>query len=79
MTKNFPKLVKQKDTQVQEAQRVPNKMDPKWTTPRYIIIIMAKLKGKKESHKKKKLTCKGAHIRLLSELSTNITGQKGLA
>ena len=29
MNKNFPNLEKEKDTQVQEAQRVPNKLDPK--------------------------------------------------
>ena len=29
MTKNFPNLVKKKDTQVQEAQGVPNKRNPK--------------------------------------------------
>ena len=28
MTENFLKLVKEKVTQVQEAQRVPNKLDP---------------------------------------------------
>ena len=38
--------MKEKDTQVQEAQRVPNKMDPKRPTSRYIIIKMAKLKDK---------------------------------
>ena len=27
MTENFPNLVKEKDTQVQEAQRAPDKMD----------------------------------------------------
>ena len=26
MTKNFPNLVKEKDTQVQEAQRIPDKL-----------------------------------------------------
>ena len=35
-----------KDIQVQEAQRVPNKLDPKRTTPRYIIIKMPKVKDK---------------------------------
>ena len=29
MTENFPNLVKKIDIQVQEAQRVPNKMNPK--------------------------------------------------
>ena len=32
MTENFPNLVKEKDTQVQEVQRIPNKMDPKRPT-----------------------------------------------
>ena len=35
---NFSNLVKGKDIQVQEAERVPNKMEPKKTTPRHIII-----------------------------------------
>ena len=38
MTENFPNLVKEKDTQVQEAQRVPNKMNQKRPTLRHIII-----------------------------------------
>ena len=32
--------------QVQEAQKVPNKMDPKRTTPRHIMIKMPKVKDK---------------------------------
>ena len=39
-------MVKEIDIQVQEAQRVPNKMDPKRTTLRHIIIKMAKVKDK---------------------------------
>ena len=38
MTENFPNLVKEKDTQVQETQRVSNKLDPKRPTLRHIII-----------------------------------------
>ena len=44
MKENFPNLVKEIDRQVQEAQRVPNKLDPKKTTPRHIIIKMLKVK-----------------------------------
>ena len=44
MKENFPNLVKEIDIQVQEAQRVPNKMGPKRTTPRHIIIKMPKVK-----------------------------------
>ena len=42
----FPNLVKEIDIQVQEAQRVQNKLDPKRTTPRHIIIKMPKVKEK---------------------------------
>ena len=43
---NFPNLVKEIDMQVQEAQRVPNKMDAKRPMPRNIIIKMPKVKDK---------------------------------
>ena len=46
MTENFPDLVKEIDIVVQEAQRVPNKMDPKRPIPRHIIIKMSKVKDK---------------------------------
>ena len=46
MTKIFPNLVKGKYTQVQEAQRVPNELEPKRPRPRHIIIKMARLKDK---------------------------------
>ena len=46
MTENFPNLVKEKVTQVQEAQRVPNNLDPKKPTLRHIIIKMTRLKDK---------------------------------
>ena len=35
MKENFPNLVKEIDIQVQEAQRVLNKLGPKRTTPRH--------------------------------------------
>ena len=46
MKENFPNLSKEIDTQVQEAQRVPNKLNSKRTTPRHIIITMPKVKDK---------------------------------
>ena len=46
MTKNFPTLVKEKDIQVQEAQRAANKIDSKRPKPRHIKIKMAKVKNK---------------------------------
>ena len=44
MKENFPNLVKEIDMQVQEAQRVPNKMDAKRPTSRHSISKMPKVK-----------------------------------
>ena len=46
MTENFLNLMKEKVTEVQEAQRVPNKLDPKKPIPRHIIIKMTRLEDK---------------------------------
>ena len=46
MAENVPNLVKEKDAQVREAHRIPNKMNPKRPTPRHIIIKMPKVKDK---------------------------------
>ena len=50
MKENFPNLVKEIDVQeVQEAQRVPEKLDPRRNTPRHIIIILTKSKIRRDS------------------------------
>ena len=46
MKENFPKLMKEIDMQVQEAQRIPNKMDANKPTSRHIIIKMPTVKDK---------------------------------
>ena len=43
---NFPNLMREKVTQIQESQRVPNKRNPKRPTARHIIIKMAKFQDK---------------------------------
>ena len=72
MKENFPNLVKEIDVQVQEAQRVPNKMDAKRTTPRQIIYV-PKVKDKerilKTAREKQKVTYKGVLIRLSADFS----------
>ena len=59
--------------QVQEAQRVPNKMDTKRPTPRHIIIKMPKVKDKerilKAAKEKQIITYKGVPIRLSDDFS----------
>ena len=49
MKEIFPNLVKVIDMQVQEEQKVPNKIDAKRPTSKHIIIKMPKLKIKRES------------------------------
>ena len=44
---NFPDLAKEIDFwEVQEAQRVHKKLDPRRNTPRHIIITLPKIKDK---------------------------------
>ena len=73
MKENFPNLVSEIDIEVQEAQRVPNKLDPKRTTPRHIIIKMPKVKDKerilKAAREKQRVTYKGVPVRLSADLS----------
>ena len=46
MAENFPNLGNEIDIQIQEARRVPNKMNTKRSSPRHVIIKMPKLKDK---------------------------------
>ena len=63
MKENFSNLVKELDMQVQDAQRVPNKLDPRRNTPRHIIITLPKIKDKerilKAARENKSVTYKG--------------------
>ena len=76
MKENFPDLVKEIDMQVQEAQRVPNKMDAYMLTPRHIIITMPKVKDKerilKAAREKETVTYKGVPLRLSADFSKEI-------
>ena len=72
MKENFPNLAKEIDFQeVQEAQRVPNKWDPRRNTPRHIIITFPKMKQKERileaARGKDTVTYKGVPIRLISQ------------
>ena len=50
MKENFPNLAKEIDFQeVQEAQRLPKKLDSRRNTPRHIIITYPRLKIRRES------------------------------
>ena len=59
--------------EVQEAQRVPKKLDPRKHTPRHVIITSPKIKEKervlKAAREKERVTYKGVPIRLSADFS----------
>ena len=71
MKENFPNLVKEIDIEVQEAQRVPNKMDAKKTITRHIKIKMPKVKERilKAAREKGRVTYKVVPVRLSANFS----------
>ena len=60
-------------TQVQETQRVPNRINPRQKTPRHILIKLTEIKHKekilKAAREKQQVTHKGIPIRIPAELS----------
>ena len=74
LKENFPSLAKEIDFQeVQEAQRVPMKWDPRKHTPRHMIIKLPKIQDKerilKAEREKETVTYKGVPIRLSADFS----------
>ena len=60
-------------TQVQETQRVPNRINSRQNTPRNILIKLTKIKHKeqisKAAREKQQITHKGIPIRITAHLS----------
>ena len=48
IAENFPKIGKEIGTQVQETQRVPNRINARRNTPRHILIKLTKIKHKEQ-------------------------------
>ena len=73
INENFPKMGKEIATQVQETQRVPNRINPRQNTPRCILIKLMKIKHKeqilKAGREKQQITHKGIPIRITADLS----------
>ena len=69
---NFPNMGKEIVNQVQEAQRVPYRINPRRNTPRHILIKLSKINYKekilKAARDKKQITYKGIPIRLTADL-----------
>ena len=74
MKENFPNLAKEIDFQeVQEAHRVPKKLDPRRNTPGHIIITLPNIKHKerilKAARENEMVTYKGVPIRPSADFS----------
>ena len=81
MKGNFHNLPKEIDFQeVQEAQRAPQKLDPRRNTPRHIIITLPKMKQKERileaAREKETVTYKGLPIRLLADFAKETLKQE---
>ena len=71
---NFPNLAKEVDFQeVQEAHKVPKKLDPRKYIPKHTIITLLKIKDKERilqaAKEKETVTNKGVPIRLSADFS----------
>ena len=70
---NFPNVEKETVNQVQEAQRVPYRINPRRNMPRHILIKLTKTKHKerilKAAREKQQVTYKGNTICLTANLS----------
>ena len=73
IAENFLNLEKETEIQIQEAQRSPNRINPRKSTPKHIIIKMAKRSDVerilKAAREKKISTYKGNSIRLSADYS----------
>ena len=73
IAENFPNMGKESLTQIQKAQRVPYKINPRRNTPRHILIKLTKIKDKekilKAAREKKQITYKGTPIKLSAVFS----------
>ena len=73
IVENFHNVEKDIVNQVQEAQRVPNRINPRRNMPRYILIKLTKTKHKerilKATREEQQITYKGNPICLTADLS----------
>ena len=60
-------------TQVQETQRVPNRINPRQNTARHILVKLTKIKHKeqilKAAREKQQITHKEISVRIMADLS----------
>ena len=73
-------MEKERVSQVQEAQRVPYRINPRRNTPRHKLIKLTKTRHKerilKAAREKQQVIYEGNPIRLTADLSAETAGQK---
>ena len=73
MVKNFPNMGKEIATQVQEAQSIKYRINPRKNMPRHTVIKLTEIKDKekilKATREKQQITYKRIHIRLPADFS----------
>ena len=73
IAENFQKMRNEIATQVQETQRVPNRINLRQNTPRNILVKLTKIEHKeqilKAAREKQQITHKGIPIRIIADLS----------
>ena len=73
IVENFPKMGKEIITQVQETQKVPNRINLRWNTLRHVLIKLTKIKHKeqilKAAREKQQITHNRIPIRITADLS----------
>ena len=76
IVENFPNMGKETVNEVQQAQRVPHRINPRRSMPRHILIKLTKTKHKerilKAAREKQKVTYKGNPICLTADFSAQI-------
>ena len=83
IVEKFPKMGKEIVTQVQETQRVPNRINPRQNTPRHIVIKLTKIEHKeqilKAARERTNNTQGDSHKDNSQFFNRNSSGQKRMA
>ena len=81
IVENFPNMEKEIVHQIQEAQRVPFKINPRRKMPRHLLMKLTKTKHKerilKAASEKQQVTYKGNPIQLTADLSAETLQARG--
>ena len=81
LVENFLNMGREIVNQVQEAQRVPSRINPRRNSPRHILIKLSKIKYKeqilKAARDKQQITYKGIPIRLTTDFSVKLCKPEG--